>query len=203
MTTTSLMPVRARDGVRIPLQDGTPAIFIAFDGFGRHAEHFAVRFEGRAPNAVPLVRLHSECITGDLFGSQRCDCGAQLHEAQERLKEEGGVLLYMRQEGRGIGLFSKLAAYQLQDQGLDTYAANRALELPEDGRDYADAAAMLKALHCNRIRLLSNNPDKANQLERDGIEVVERIPTGTYMTPHNQHYLRTKEAKSGHLFQNL
>jgi len=203
MTTIPLVPVRAREGVCIPLQDGTPATFIAFDGFERHTEHFAIRFEGRKPQAVPLVRLHSECITGDLFGSQRCDCGAQLRQAQELLKEEGGWLLYLRQEGRGIGLFSKLEAYRLQDQGLDTYAANRALQLPEDAREYAPAAAMLKALGCTRIRLLSNNPDKANQLEQAGIEVVERLSTGTFMTEHNEGYLRTKVELSGHSFENL
>ena len=203
MKNNPLMTVRACEGVSIPLQDGTPAVFIAFEGFERHAEHFAIRFEGVLPGSVPLVRLHSECITGDLFGSQRCDCGAQLRQAQELLKREGGWLLYLRQEGRGIGLFSKLAAYRLQDQGLDTYAANRALKLPEDDRDYAPAAAMLKALDCARIRLLSNNPDKANQLERYGIEVVERLPTGTFMTEHNESYLRTKVEQSGHLLQNM
>ena len=203
ITSIALAQVRARDGVCIPLQDGTPATFVAFDGFGRHAEHFAIGITGATPHAVPLVRLHSECITGDLFGSQRCDCGAQLQEAMARLKVEGGWLLYLRQEGRGIGLFSKLAAYQLQDQGLDTYAANRALQLPEDGRDYLPAAQMLKALHCTRIRLLSNNPDKADQLEREGIAVLERLSTGTFKTAHNESYLKTKVTHAGHLLQNL
>lgn len=196
-------PVHARDGVSIPLEDGTPATFVAFEGFDRNAEHFAVGIGGRQPAAVPLVRVHSECITGDLFGSQRCDCGAQLREALARLKEEGGWLLYMRQEGRGIGLFSKLAAYRLQDQGLDTYAANRALDLPEDGRDFAPAAAMLKALGCTRIRLLSNNPDKARQLGLHGIEVAERLSTGTYRTPHNAEYLKAKAELAGHLLRGL
>ena len=203
MTSTETAQVRAREGVRIPLQDGTPATFIAFDGFGRHAEHFAVGITGSVPHAVPLVRLHSECITGDLFGSQRCDCGPQLQEALARLKVEGGWLLYLRQEGRGIGLFSKLAAYRLQDQGLDTFAANRALHLPEDARDYLPAAQMLKALQCTQIRLLSNNPDKAAQLEHEGIHVAERLPTGTFLTEHNAGYLKSKVEQAGHQLQDL
>lgn len=195
--------VSARDGVTIPLEDGTPSTFVAFDGFERHTEHFAVGLRGSAPHAVPLVRVHSECITGDVFGSQRCDCGPQLHEALQRLKVEGGWLLYLRQEGRGIGLFSKLAAYRLQDQGLDTYAANRALKLPEDGRDFAPAARMLEALQCTRIRLLSNNPVKAEQLVREGIEVVERLSTGIFRTAHNEGYLRTKATLGGHEIHGL
>ena len=122
---------------------------------------------------VPLVRPHSECLTGDVFGSQRCDCGAQLREAVERIAEAGGYLLYLRQEGRGIGLYSKLDAYLLQDAGLDTYEANLALGHAEDERDYTSAAQMLAALDVNTVALLSNNPDKAAQLTRLGVTVTD------------------------------
>ncbi len=151
-----------------------------------------------APGTTPLVRLHSECLTGDVFGSARCDCGPQLREAVERIAERGGVLLYLRQEGRGIGLYNKLDAYALQDQGLDTYAANTALGLPEDARDYTAAAQMLTALGITSLDLLSNNPDKADQLRGLGIDVHDRVPTGVFTTPHNVRYLRAKVLQTQH-----
>ena len=151
-----------------------------------------------APGSVPLVRLHSECLTGDVFGSARCDCGPQLREAVERIAERGGVLLYLRQEGRGIGLYNKLDAYALQDQGLDTYAANTALGLPEDDRDYTAAAQMLRALGIGSLDLLSNNPDKAGQLRDLGIDVHDRVPTGVFTTAHNVRYLRAKVLQTQH-----
>ena len=125
---------------------------------------------------TPLVRLHSECLTGDVFGSERCDCGPQLREGVEAVAATGGFLLYLRQEGRGIGLYAKLDAYALQDTGMDTYEANLALGHGEDERDYTAAAQMLSALGANSIRLLSNNPDKAAQLTAHGISVSERVP---------------------------
>jgi GTP cyclohydrolase II len=148
---------------------------------------------------VPLIRPHSECLTGDVFGSQRCDCGPQLREAVERIAEDGGLLLYLRQEGRGIGLYAKIDAYALQDAGLDTYEANLALGYPADGRDYTVAAQMLRALGQERVRLLSNNPDKADQLKRLGLTVSERVPTGVHRSPTNARYLAAKAHHGAHL----
>src|SRR4029079_9707069 len=145
-------------------------------GFAPAEEHFAIVLGTPDPD-LPLVRLHSECITGDVFGSQLCDCVHQLKEAVRRLAREGGYLLYLRQEGRGIGLYAKLDAYQLQSEGLDTYAANVALGYAADERDYAAAAQMLLALGLPTVRLLSNNPDKSVQLNRHGVTVVEEVPT--------------------------
>ena len=147
-----------------------------------------------------LVRLHSECMTGDVFGSSRCDCGEQLAHSLDLLQREGqGILLYMRQEGRGIGLTNKIRAYALQDRGYDTVEANLALGLPEDMRDYAVAAAMLIDLRVRQVRLLTNNPAKVTGLARHGIAVVERLPLPVQPTPHNRDYLRTKRDKMGHL----
>ncbi len=190
--------VAIRNAVSVPLRDGQLASFVSFTGLAPGAEHFALRFGDLDVDSVPLVRLHSECITGDVFGSLRCDCGQQLQQAVDMMQSAGGVLLYLRQEGRGIGLAAKLDAYRLQDTGLDTFAANRALDLPEDARDYGCGAAMLKAMNVRRIRLLSNNPDKAVQLARCGIQVVERRSTGTYLTAHNRAYLKAKAEISGH-----
>ena len=148
----------------------------------------------------PLVRLHSECLTGDVFGSLKCDCGPQLKEALRLLGEEGGgVLLYLRQEGRGIGLANKLRAYALQDRGLDTVDANRRLGFSDDERDYAMAAAMLRALGIDKVRLLTNNPAKLEGLEREGIAVVERVAHHMPANPHNADYVATKRKRSGHL----
>jgi GTP cyclohydrolase II len=148
--------------------------------------------------AVPLVRLHSECLTGDVFGSARCDCGPQLRDAAEQITNVGGYLIYLRQEGRGIGLYNKLDAYALQDKGLNTYEANEALGLPSDARDYTAAAQILHALEAPEIRLLSNNPDKAVQLGRNGITVRDKVPTGVFVTASNLRYLQTKVSVTGH-----
>jgi GTP cyclohydrolase II len=146
----------------------------------------------------PLVRPHSECLTGDVLGSQRCDCGPQLREAVERIAEHGGFLLYLRQEGRGIGLYAKLDAYALQDGGLDTYQANLALGYAEDERDYTVAAQMLQALGLDRVALLSNNPDKAAQLSRLGVTVTAQVPTGQHLSAANAGYLAAKARHAGH-----
>ncbi|MFC9910581.1 GTP cyclohydrolase II [Streptomyces sp. NPDC127197] len=189
---------RAR--VRVPLRfhDGysVDAELVTFHGLTDGQEHVAVVLGD--PGPVPLVRLHSECLTGDVFGSARCDCGPQLREAVERIAARGGVLLYLRQEGRGIGLYNKLDAYALQDQGLDTYEANTALGLPEDARDYTSAAQMLQALSVTDLDLLSNNPDKADQLRTLGLTVRDRIPTGVFTTAHNVRYLRAKVLQTQH-----
>jgi GTP cyclohydrolase II len=199
---TSVVPIRKgmdhcrpRNPVVIPVgAAGVPAEFIGFDGLTDGQEHIAIRFAGRRPDASKptLVRLHSECLTGDVFSSARCDCGRQLHEAIEQLAEEGGILLYLRQEGRGIGLYAKLDAYLLQDRGIDTYAANRHLNLPEDARDYTVGAAMLRALNVERICLLTNNPDKILQLRAAGIDVSVTRRTGIYVTDGNRAYLQAK-----------
>ncbi|GGZ25027.1 GTP cyclohydrolase II [Streptomyces poonensis] len=191
---------RAR--VRVPLRfhDGysVDAELVTFHGLADGQEHVAVVLGDPEPGAAPLVRLHSECLTGDVFGSARCDCGPQLREAVERIAGRGGVLLYLRQEGRGIGLYNKLDAYALQDQGLDTYAANAALGLPEDARDYTAAAQMLRALGVDALDLLSNNPDKARQLRELGVDVRDRVATGVFTTAHNVRYLRAKVLQTQH-----
>ncbi|WP_328757761.1 GTP cyclohydrolase II [Streptomyces sp. NBC_00271] len=184
------VPLRFGDGYSVDAQ------LVTFHGLVDDKEHLAVVLG--TPGATPLVRLHSECLTGDVFGSARCDCGPQLREAVEQIAERGGVLLYLRQEGRGIGLYNKLDAYALQDQGLDTYAANAALGLPEDGRDYAAAAQMLQALGIDDLDLLSNNPDKAEQLRDLGVTVSHRVPTGVFTTAHNVRYLRAKVLQTQH-----
>ena len=153
----------------------TVATAYTFDRLVDCREHLALQL-GEPRDAVPLVRLHSECLTGDVLGSQRCDCGPQLREALERLTAVGGYLLYLRQEGRGIGLYNKLDAYSLQDTGLDTYQANVALGHGPDERDYAVAAQMLLALGIDELSLLSNNPDKAEQLEAAGLTIVSACP---------------------------
>ncbi|WP_189878116.1 GTP cyclohydrolase II [Streptomyces bluensis] len=201
-TATVTVTATPRSRVRVPLRFhdgyGVDAELVTFHGLADGQEHVAVVLGEPAPGAVPLVRLHSECLTGDVFGSARCDCGPQLREAVERIAERGGVLLYLRQEGRGIGLYNKLDAYALQDEGLDTYAANAALGLPEDARDYTAAAQMLQALGIDALDLLSNNPDKAQQLRDLGIKVHTRVPTGVFTTAHNVRYLRAKVLQTQH-----
>ena len=192
---------RIRNTVDLPLRtaDGfaTVATAYTFDRLVDAREHLALQL-GEPNDAVPLVRLHSECLTGDVLGSQRCDCGPQLREALERLTAVGGYLLYLRQEGRGIGLYNKLDAYRLQDTGLDTYQANVALGHGPDERDYAVAAQMLVALGIEELSLLSNNPDKADQLVAAGLTVVERVPTAVHLSPANGDYLAAKARHGAH-----
>jgi GTP cyclohydrolase II len=149
---------------------------------------------------VPLVRVHSECLTGDALFSLRCDCGFQLHAALESIAREGrGALLYLRQEGRGIGLGNKIRAYALQDRGADTVEANHQLGFPADARDYSVAVALLRKLKLPRIRLMTNNPQKLDALQSDGIEIIERVPLERGRNPYNAGYLDTKALKMGHL----
>lgn len=207
---SSLPAATIRTQVRVPLRlaDGfeTPSRIVSFDGLADGREHLAVALGAwcdgdPAGIGEPLIRPHSECLTGDVFGSQRCDCGPQLREAVERISEAGGYLLYLRQEGRGIGLYPKLDAYALQDAGLDTYEANVALGRGEDERSYLVAAQMLHALGVPRVALLSNNPDKARQLRRFGVEVMELVPTGVYRSPANARYLATKAIRGEHAIE--
>ncbi|MET9000113.1 GTP cyclohydrolase II [Amycolatopsis sp. NPDC004169] len=195
-----MIPVATvRTRMRVPLRfaDGYSATaeVVTFDGLADGAEHVALVF---GDPVRPLVRLHSECLTGDVFGSARCDCGPQLREAVERIEGAGGVLLYLRQEGRGIGLYAKLDAYALQDAGLDTYQANTALGLPEDARDYTAAAQMLAALGIAEVDLLTNNPDKVRQLRDRGVTVAGTVPTGVHATPDNLRYLDAKVRHTHH-----
>ncbi|QRN55602.1 GTP cyclohydrolase II [Dyella caseinilytica] len=189
--TVAQLPIHLADG-----REASSTIY-SFHGLSDAKEHVALRF-GNPDSEAPLVRLHSECMTGDVFGSARCDCGPQLQESLHRLHEDGGYLLYMRQEGRGIGLYRKLDAYRLQEQGHDTFAANRALGHGEDERDYAAAAEMLKALGVTRITLITNNHDKCTQLQALGIDVVAVEPTGVFSGEHNLRYLEAKVRHSRH-----
>jgi GTP cyclohydrolase II len=208
MTETPKAVVRTEVTVPLRFADGytTTARVFTFDDLVDGKEHLALGLgdwqRALARSAVggraPLVRPHSECLTGDVFGSQRCDCGPQLREAVERISDTGGLLLYLRQEGRGIGLYAKLDAYALQDTGLDTYEANVALGHDEDERDYTAAAQMLLALGADRIRLLSNNPDKALQLADHGVTIAERIPTGVHVSADNVRYLSAKATHTAH-----
>jgi GTP cyclohydrolase II len=208
---TQPLAATIRTQVELPLQfaDGytVDARVFSFDELVDGREHLAFALGDRtAPHSaddrrVPLIRLHSECLTGDVFGSQRCDCGPQLREAVERIAEAGGYLLYLRQEGRGIGLYSKLEAYALQDAGIDTYDANLALGHDEDERSYAAASQMLHALGVSRVALLSNNPDKARQLRACGVTVVEQVPTGVYLSAANRRYLETKVRRGLHTLE--
>jgi GTP cyclohydrolase II len=194
------LPLRTPDGF------STTARAITFDGLVDGKEHVALALgdwqralrRSEAGGPAPLVRPHSECLTGDVFGSERCDCGPQFREALERISATGGFLLYLRQEGRGIGLYTKLDAYALQERGLDTFEANLTLGRGEDERDYTAAAQMLDALGVRRLALLSNNPDKAEQLGELGMEITERVPTRLHVSPSNLRYLRAKVRHSAH-----
>ena len=162
--------------------------------------HLALVHENCRPGQPVLTRIHSECITGDLFGSKRCDCGEQLSMAMQMAAEQGGVVLYLRQEGRGIGIINKLKAYQLQDQGLDTIEANLHLGLEVDERHYDIALRMLSDLDINRVLLLTNNPEKIEAFEASDIEIVTRIPIDVPPKLENAEYLCTKQFQMGHLF---
>lgn len=175
---------------------------IAYDEPARGAVHLALVLGGVDDGAPVLARPHSECLTGDVFGSLRCDCQAQLHMAMRLIAEASrGVLLYLRQEGRGVGLANKLRAYQLQDQGLDTVEANLRLGLPVDERDYGVASRILADLGINRVRVLTNNPQKSAGLRAAGIEVVEEVGLVTEPTRQNAGYLDTKRQRLGHLLE--
>jgi len=195
---------------RIVAQAALPTRFGSFRIFGIEGskkgeeaiavQHGPLRSGALRNGKAPLVRVHSQCLTGDVFTSERCDCRAQLEFSLRKIAAEpSGVLLYLPQEGRGIGLINKLKAYELQDAGLDTVEANRHLGFADDARDYEFAAEALKALGLRDVRLLSNNPDKVTQLERSGIRIVQRVPCRPRTSKHSRAYLRTKKDKLGHL----
>lgn len=193
--------VRVRQRIQLPIGrvradaagGETVPDLVSFDGLNR-PDDFALVFAASAPG-VPWVRVHSACLTGDVFGSARCDCGPQLDAALTVLAAEGGVLLYLHQEGRGIGLRAKIEAYALQDLGLDTFAANESLGYPPDARDYHSAAAMLRALGIDRVRLLTANPEKVEQLRAAGIAVDDTRALVTPPTPYNRDYLEAKQSR--------
>ncbi len=183
---------------KLALDSGIVSDIVSFKNLSDDKEHIALVFPAENLELTPLVRLHSECLTGDVLGSSHCDCGDQLREAKEQIGAQGGVLLYLRQEGRGIGLYNKLDAYKAQqDHGLDTFAANTHIGFAEDPRSFKVAAEMLKALGIEKIRLLTNNPDKVSDLEMNGIIVEDVISTGRFETEENRRYLQTKSDK-GH-----
>ncbi len=189
---------------RLPVEALEEAEIVAFRSADDLREHVALVIGAQRSDRAPLVRLHSECLTGDVLGSLKCDCGPQLDAALAAMAEEAaaggwGVLLYLRQEGRGIGLINKLRAYQLQDQGFDTVDANTRLGLPNEARDFPVAARMLHLLGVGPVRLLTNNPAKVEALAAAGVEIAERVPHQLPANPHNARYLDTKRDRSGHL----
>ncbi len=171
------------------------------EGKGLRTEEAVALVMGDVHSSAPLVRIHSQCLTGDVFGSLRCDCRQQLEMALAMIAEQhAGVLVYEQQEGRGIGLMAKLKAYELQDSGLDTVEANERLGFKADQREFALPAEILKTLGVTRVRLLSNNPDKVAALQHAGVAVTERVPCEVPPTSHTESYLKTKKEKLGHLF---
>ena len=191
---------------RLPVVACEDAEIVAFRSADDLREHVALVIGCQDGDRPPLVRLHSECLTGDILGSLKCDCGPQLDAALAAMAEEAkaggwGVLLYMRQEGRGIGLINKLRAYRLQDQGFDTVDANNRLGLPTEARDFPVAARMLALLGVHAIRLMTNNPAKVSALEAEGVTVAERVPHQLPANPHNARYLDTKRDRTGHILK--
>lgn len=179
---------------KLPLSTGMFEV-VAFESGVAEQPHLALTTPV-SQDSTPLVRVHSECWTGDVVGSLKCDCGPQLEASLQRISEEGGAVIYLRQEGRGIGLVEKLKAYNLQDQGMDTFEANQALGHSKDGRRFDVAASILHELGWNRIRLLTNNPEKVSDLQSAGIEIEEVMPLVVPANEHNRRYMEAKEASA-------
>ena len=195
---SSIMEQGIDSDALLPTSFGDFRIRVRVDSFGN--ENVLLYIEGNHSNATPLVRIHSECLTGDAFGSLKCDCGSQLHSAMKQIQDEAaGAIVYLRQEGRGIGLAEKIRAYNLQDNGLDTLDANLALGLPGDDRSYGFAAKMLIEIGYHQVRLLTNNPEKLLGLENNGVKVLKREPHITGICELNKGYLLTKARRMGHL----
>ena len=193
------LPLERIVSARVPLAAAEVTAVHVFRPPDGRAEHYAVRIGAPDPETPVLARLHSSCFTGDVLGSLRCDCGPQLDAALGAMAGPGGILLYLNQEGRGIGLANKMRAYALQDQGFDTVEANHRTGFEDDERDFGIAAGLLRGMGATRVRLLTNNPRKIAALEAQGIEVAERVPLHVGRTAHNADYLATKRARSGHL----
>ncbi|NOH61658.1 GTP cyclohydrolase II [Vibrio sp. RE88] len=191
--------VRARVEFKVGTKSDIEAELLSFNGLKTDKEHVAVIFkQADKTQATPLVRLHSECLTGDVFHSSRCDCGEQLDETINKMGESGGIILYLRQEGRGIGLYNKIDAYKLQSEGLNTYEANNHLGFGDDLRDFTEAAQMLKALDVNKIRLITNNPKKIRELKEHGVEIEDTVNTSAHIKDGNEGYLKAKVSHGKH-----
>ena len=195
--------LRAIAHAELPTRYGRFTIY-GFQGRGSQEEAVALVRGNLRGKSAPLVRVHSQCLTGDVLTSLRCDCRAQLELSLQKIgRAPSGILLYLPQEGRGIGLMNKLRAYQLQDGGMDTVEANESLGFAADARDYDFSAKILKQLGATRIRLLSNNPEKVRQLERAGVRVVERVPCQPQVSKISRAYMRTKKTQMGHLLEGM
>lgn len=191
--------VRTRISLKVGSSSHIPAEMISFNGLVSDKEHVALIFEqADKTQQVPLVRIHSECLTGDVFHSSRCDCGEQLDEAINQMAKEGGIILYLRQEGRGIGLYNKIDAYKLQSEGMNTYQANNHLGFGDDLRDFTEAGQMLEALNLSRLKLMTNNPKKVNALTDYGLTVEQKVNTSTHIKDGNEEYLKAKVDNAGH-----
>mgnify|MGYP000234313317 FL=1 len=191
--------VRTRISLKVGISSNIPAEMVSFNELNSDKEHVALVFAQADKNQkVPLVRIHSECLTGDVFHSSRCDCGEQLDEAIELMATEGGVILYLRQEGRGIGLYNKIDAYKLQSQGMNTYQANNHLGFGDDLRDFIEAGQMLEALNISTLKLMTNNPIKAKALTDYGLTIEKEVNTLTHVKDGNEDYLKAKVDNAGH-----
>lgn len=187
---------------KLPTEHGDFIMYAYESGF-TDFPHIVMQSESWSDTQIPFVRIHSECMTGDVFSSNKCDCGEQLNFSMKYITEHGGLILYLRQEGRGIGLINKMKAYNLQEQGYDTIQANLKLGLHQDARNYDVAIEILKDFNSNKIRLLTNNPDKVKSLEDKGIEIVERIPIEIPPKKENLQYLKTKKEQMGHFLSHV
>ncbi|MDR0218275.1 MAG: GTP cyclohydrolase II RibA [Enterobacteriaceae bacterium] len=190
--------VKVRKNVIIPIENTSKETrFITFSGLDD--EHFAISIGELKIESPVLIRIHSECLTGDVFGSHRCDCGFQLHEAIKKIDNKGnGLIIYLRQEGRGIGLYPKIDAYDLQSKGIDTFTANEILGYKDDLRNFDDAVLILNALNIHSVDLITNNPEKVDCLLSNGIKINKVIPTGVYLTKENKKYLESKAKRKSH-----
>jgi GTP cyclohydrolase II len=191
--------VRARIHLKVGKESKIPAEMVSFHGLLDGEEHVAIIFNKADEDDTPLVRMHSECLTGDVFHSSRCDCGEQLEESINTMHKQSGIILYLRQEGRGIGLYNKIDAYVLQSQGMNTYEANNHLGFPDDLREFRDAALMLESLGINKVKLMTNNPHKIKELSEAGIEVVSQVGTSAHIKDGNEAYLAAKVSRGSHM----
>lgn len=198
----TMAEVRARIQLKVGAKSDIDAEMLSFRGLETDKEHVAIIFKAADKDqALPLVRMHSECLTGDVFHSSRCDCGEQLEETIQKMGREGGIILYLRQEGRGIGLYNKLDAYKLQSEGMNTYEANNHLGFGDDLRDFTEAAQMLKALDIYSIRLVTNNPKKIRELREHGINIEDVVNTSAHVKDGNENYLKAKVSHGNHLLE--